>query len=82
MQQLLALLPTDAVVGMITYGQMCFVHELGFAEMSKAYAFRGTKSVTAQQVLHRGTRSEAFFRGPKRCVIRSQCGHENAAIRQ
>ena len=53
MQQLLALLPTDAVVGMITYGQMCFVHELGFAEMPKAYAFRGTKSVTAAQV-HRG----------------------------
>ena len=39
---------------------MCFVHELGFAEMPKAYAFRGTKSVTAQQV-HRGARSKVFF---------------------
>lgn len=26
------------------------VHELGFQELSKSYAFRGTKSCTAQQV--------------------------------
>lgn len=49
-QQVLQLLPTDAVVGLITFGAMTYVHELGFSEMPKAYAFRGTKPVTAQQV--------------------------------
>ena len=50
LQQSINFIPEDALVGLITYGKMVFVHELGFTEMPKAYAFRGTKAVTAQQV--------------------------------
>jgi protein transport protein SEC23 len=50
LQQTLNLLPENALVGLITFGMMVNVHELGFSECPKAYVFRGTKDVTAQQV--------------------------------
>ena len=46
LMQALALLPTDGLVGLITFGSVCLVHELGFQEMPKTYAFRGNKAVT------------------------------------
>eukprot|EP00397_Hematodinium_sp_SG-2012_P003443 GEMP01003451.1.p1 GENE.GEMP01003451.1~~GEMP01003451.1.p1 ORF type:complete len:611 (+),score=96.99 GEMP01003451.1:487-2319(+) len=45
-------MPLHACVGLITFGNMCYVHELGFSEMPKAYAFRGTKELTTQQVAY------------------------------
>lgn len=50
LQQSINLLPENAMVGLITFGTMVQVHELGFADCPKAYVFRGTKNVTAQQV--------------------------------
>eukprot|EP00742_Colponemidia_sp_Colp-10_P002689 GILJ01002874.1.p1 GENE.GILJ01002874.1~~GILJ01002874.1.p1 ORF type:complete len:758 (+),score=106.72 GILJ01002874.1:32-2305(+) len=50
LQQSLNLLPPDALVGLVTFGKMAQVHELGFADCPKAYIFRGNKEVTAQQV--------------------------------
>ncbi|EEA07304.1 Sec23/Sec24 trunk domain-containing protein [Cryptosporidium muris RN66] len=49
-QQVISLMPPDALVGLITFGTVCCVHELGFSECPKSYVFRGTKDVTAQQV--------------------------------
>jgi len=30
LQQSLSFIPADAMIGLITYGKMCYVHELGF----------------------------------------------------
>ncbi|ORX60677.1 hypothetical protein DM01DRAFT_1332809 [Hesseltinella vesiculosa] len=46
----LSLLPPYAWVGLITYGTMTQVHELGFAECAKSFVLRGTKEYTAKQI--------------------------------
>jgi protein transport protein SEC23 len=46
----LSLLPANALVGLITYGTMAQVHELGYTECAKSYVFRGTKDYNAKQV--------------------------------
>ncbi len=63
-QQSLNLLPPDAFVGLITYGRIVFVHELGFSEFSKSYAFDGTKQLTSQGILEQlGVFSKSDPRG-------------------
>lgn len=49
-QQTLNQLPPDALVGLVTFGTMVHVHELGFPEIPKSHVFRGNKDFTAQQV--------------------------------
>ena len=46
----LSLLPTNALVGLITFGRMVHVHELNCEAMMRSYVFRGTKDYTAKQV--------------------------------
>ncbi|KAJ5996047.1 hypothetical protein N7499_007637 [Penicillium canescens] len=46
----LSLLPPNALVGLITFGTMAQVHELGYTECAKSYVFRGSKEYTAKQV--------------------------------
>ncbi|KAF2794737.1 protein transport protein SEC23 [Melanomma pulvis-pyrius CBS 109.77] len=46
----LSLLPQYALVGLITYGTMAQVHELGYTECAKSYVFRGSKDYTSKQV--------------------------------
>ncbi|XP_055373756.1 protein transport protein Sec23A [Condylostylus longicornis] len=46
----LSLLPPTALVGLITFGKMVQVHELGAEGISKCYVFKGTKDLTAKQV--------------------------------
>ena len=46
----LALLPPDAVVGLITFGQNVHVHEIGFVEAAKSYVLRGNKNYDAATV--------------------------------
>ncbi|KAL0094210.1 protein transporter SEC23 [Phycomyces blakesleeanus] len=46
----LSLLPTYAWVGLITYGTMTQVHELGFSDCPKSYVFRGTKEYAGKQI--------------------------------
>eukprot|EP00928_Gymnodinium_smaydae_P053280 TRINITY_DN3730_c0_g3_i1.p1 TRINITY_DN3730_c0_g3~~TRINITY_DN3730_c0_g3_i1.p1 ORF type:complete len:787 (-),score=178.75 TRINITY_DN3730_c0_g3_i1:124-2391(-) len=52
LQQSLAMMPQNALVGFITFGAMCYVHELGSNVLPKAYAFRGGKEYTAQNVAY------------------------------
>jgi protein transport protein SEC23 len=52
LQQSLAMMPQNALVGFITFGAMCFVHELRSTAIPKAYAFRGQKEYSAQQVAY------------------------------
>ena len=49
-QQTLSGLPPDCSVGIITFGTMCQVHEIGFTECTKMYVFRGDKGYTPQQI--------------------------------
>ncbi|TYZ59310.1 hypothetical protein PybrP1_001189 [[Pythium] brassicae (nom. inval.)] len=49
-QQTLNQLPPDALIGLVTFGTMVHVHELGFPEVPKSHVFRGNKDFTTQQV--------------------------------
>ncbi|KAI8333859.1 protein transporter SEC23 [Chlamydoabsidia padenii] len=46
----LSLLPVNAWVGLITYGAMAQVHELGFDNCPKLFVFRGTKEYSSKQI--------------------------------
>lgn len=46
----LGLLPPHALVGLITFGTMAQVHELGYLECTKSYVFRGSKDYAGKQV--------------------------------
>lgn len=46
----LSLLPTNALVGLITFSRMVYVHELNCEGMTRSYVFRGTKDLTPKQV--------------------------------
>ncbi|KAL0270106.1 UNVERIFIED_CONTAM: hypothetical protein PYX00_007623 [Menopon gallinae] len=50
LQMSLSLLPPNALIGLITFGRMVQVHELGCEGISKSYVFRGTKDLTAKQI--------------------------------
>uniref|UniRef100_A0A8D8S8M2 Protein transport protein SEC23 n=1 Tax=Cacopsylla melanoneura TaxID=428564 RepID=A0A8D8S8M2_9HEMI len=50
LQMSLSLVPKNALVGLITFGQMVQVHELGCEGISRSYVFRGTKDVPAQKL--------------------------------
>ncbi|PWN47806.1 protein transport protein SEC23 [Violaceomyces palustris] len=46
----LSLLPPNALVGLITYGTMAQVHELGYEACPKSYVFRGTKEYAPKNI--------------------------------
>ncbi|GIY89429.1 hypothetical protein CEXT_680912 [Caerostris extrusa] len=50
LQMSLSLLPQSALIGLITFGRMVQVHELGCEGISKSYVFRGTKDLTGKQI--------------------------------
>ncbi|KAG7277751.1 hypothetical protein CRUP_023039 [Coryphaenoides rupestris] len=50
LQMSLSLLPPTALVGLITFGRMVQVHELGCEGISKSYVFRGNKDLSAKQL--------------------------------
>jgi protein transport protein SEC23 len=50
LQMSLSLLPPTALIGLITFGKMVQVHELGTEGCSKSYVFRGTKDLSAKQI--------------------------------
>ncbi|XP_058093436.1 protein transport protein SEC23 E-like [Magnolia sinica] len=51
LRQAIGLLPDNAMVGFMSFGTQVHVNELGFADLSKVYVFRGTKEITKEQVL-------------------------------
>ncbi|XP_060870570.1 protein transport protein Sec23A [Metopolophium dirhodum] len=50
LQMSLSLLPPNALVGLITFGNVVQVHELGCEGISKSYVFRGTKDLPPKQI--------------------------------
>uniref|UniRef100_A0A3Q4GFF7 Protein transport protein SEC23 n=1 Tax=Neolamprologus brichardi TaxID=32507 RepID=A0A3Q4GFF7_NEOBR len=72
----LSLLPPTALVGLITFGRMVQVHELGCEGISKSYVFRGTKDLNAkqlQEMLGLTKPSAAQGRGPQRHSSHFSC---------
>ncbi|KAF5842832.1 COP-II coat subunit [Dunaliella salina] len=49
--QAISTLPEYIYVGLITFGTHVHVYELGFAECSKCYVFRGSKEYTTAQIV-------------------------------
>ncbi|XP_065882430.1 protein transport protein Sec23A-like [Dysidea avara] len=50
LQMSLSLIPPNALVGLITFGRMVQLHELGCDGYCKSYVFRGTKDITTKQL--------------------------------
>jgi protein transport protein SEC23 len=50
LQQSINFIPEDALIGLVTYGRMVFVHELGFQHCPKAYVFKGDKVITPADI--------------------------------
>ncbi|PIA18331.1 hypothetical protein COEREDRAFT_39342 [Coemansia reversa NRRL 1564] len=46
----LSLVPVNALVGLITFGTMVQLHELGHQDCPKSYVFRGTKDYNVKQI--------------------------------
>jgi len=44
------LIPPGSYVGLITFNRFVYVHEIGFEESPKCYAFSGVKEYTPEQV--------------------------------
>lgn len=66
LEQVLQLLSTTAphaLIGLITFGTVVHIHELGFELCSKCYTFKGTKDPTPSQLVCSATRA-SFVDGP------------------
>ncbi|KAK9880508.1 hypothetical protein WA026_011747 [Henosepilachna vigintioctopunctata] len=50
LQMSLSLMPQNALIGLVTFGKMVQVHELGTEGCSKSYVFRGTKDLNSKQI--------------------------------
>ncbi|XP_046971238.1 protein transport protein Sec23A isoform X2 [Vanessa cardui] len=50
LQTSLSLMPQNALVGLITFGRMVQIHELGTEGIYKCYVFKGTKDLTGKQI--------------------------------
>lgn len=51
LSQAIELLHENSLVGLITFGTLVHVHELGFGEITKTYVFKGSKDVSKEQLL-------------------------------
>lgn len=63
--QAIDLLPSHALVGLITFGTLVHVYELGFSEVPKSYVFRGSKDVTKDQVIDYLGLVDGAYKGAK-----------------
>lgn len=46
----LSLIPPNALVGLVTFGSMVYVHELNYTDCKKSYVFKGDKDYSVKQV--------------------------------
>lgn len=78
--QVLQMIPESSHVGLITFGTHVHVHELGYAECSKAFVFRGSKEYNSSQVWQDTTmwRSSVPQHSWLLGAVRSCCGTTGA----
>ncbi|CAI0446024.1 unnamed protein product [Linum tenue] len=62
LSQAIDLLPDNSLVGLITFGTLVYVHELGFGQLPKTYVFKGSKDVSKEQLLEH---MSFFLKKPK-----------------
>ncbi|KAJ4727362.1 Protein transport protein SEC23 [Melia azedarach] len=62
LSQAIDLLPDNSLVGLITFGTLVHVHELGFGQIPKTYVFKGAKDVSKEQLLEQ---LNFFLKKPK-----------------
>ncbi|GKV06204.1 hypothetical protein SLEP1_g18117 [Rubroshorea leprosula] len=62
LSQAIGLLPDNSLVGLITFGTLVHVHELGFGQIPKTYVFKGSKEVSKDQLLEQ---MSFFIKKPK-----------------
>ncbi|KAI4372647.1 hypothetical protein MLD38_010850 [Melastoma candidum] len=55
-------LPGNSLVGLVTFGTLTQVHELGFGHMPKSFVFRGSKEISREQLLEQ---MSFFVKRPK-----------------
>ncbi|KAK7286719.1 hypothetical protein RJT34_21921 [Clitoria ternatea] len=65
LSQAVELLPENSLVGLITFGSLVHVHELGFSVVPKTYVFKGSKDVSKDQLLEQ----MSFFANKPRPAI-------------
>ena len=65
MLQAVELFPENSLVGLITFGTLVQVHELGFGQVPKTYVFKGSKDVSKDQLLEQ---MSFFAKKPKPVV--------------
>ncbi|XP_077299748.1 transport protein Sec23 isoform X3 [Arctopsyche grandis] len=85
LQMSLSLMPPNALIGLITFGRMVQVHELGMEGISKSFVFKGTKDLTAKQIqeqlgigrVNQGTNQQPQqpARGPQGAPVPQQPAH-------
>ncbi|CAL9779954.1 unnamed protein product [Musa acuminata subsp. burmannicoides] len=64
MRRAIGLLPDHALVGLVTFGTQVHLYELGFADVSKIFVFRGTKEISKDQILdHLGLSASSVRHG-------------------
>ncbi|MCL7029783.1 hypothetical protein MKW94_004214 [Papaver nudicaule] len=74
LKRAIGLLPEHALVGFVSFGTQVQVHELGFADLSKVYVFRGTKEITKEQILDQLGLGVSGQRGPQRGAVVNAAG--------
>ncbi|KAJ3277055.1 GTPase-activating protein S23 [Terramyces sp. JEL0728] len=80
------LLPQNALVGLVTFGTMAQVHEIGFGECPKSYVFKGSKEYTGKQIQEMlglaggGTQRPQQFRGGPGAVPQQAPGYASSRI--
>lgn len=70
--QVLQMIPESSYVGLVTFGTHVHVHELGYAECSKAFVFRGSKEYNSSQVRQTQAAVQAAGCAPDVCVTVSR----------
>ena len=50
LQQSMNFIPEDAMIGLITFGKMVYVHELGYTDSPRMFCFRGDKELSADVI--------------------------------
>lgn len=78
LQQTLNLLPEDSLVGLITFGTLVHVHELGFSECPKSFVFRGDKDYPSQKI--QDMLGISSGRGPAPGAPAPSSGRQNLAM--
>lgn len=62
LSQAIGLLPDNSLIGLVTFGTLVHVHELGFGQIPKAYVFKGSKDISKEQLLEQ---MSFFLKKPK-----------------